>query len=99
MLVEAINYNATKMMVFSHKGPAEAWRALEEHFAPLTGGEQISLIGKFFRMRQTVGQEPQSFYHQFNTTVTNLETVFEQPIPTICLYVPASSMRYFPSMS
>ena len=39
MLVEAITDNTKKMLVYSHKGPAAAWRALEINFSPLTGGE------------------------------------------------------------
>ncbi|CAM9277083.1 unnamed protein product, partial [Ascophyllum nodosum] len=33
------------------------------------GGEQISLIGKFFNAEQKPGQDPHAFYHQFNSTV------------------------------
>ena len=55
MLVEAITDKSTKMLVCSHKGPAAAWRALERNFSPLTGGEQISLIGKFFAAKQKSG--------------------------------------------
>ena len=62
MLVEAITDNTTKMLVYSHKRPAAAWRALERNFSPLTGGEQISLIGKFFTAKQEAGQDPHAFY-------------------------------------
>ena len=61
MLVEAITDNTTKRLVYSHKGPAAAWRALERNFSPLTDGEQISLIGKFFTAKQEAGQDPHAF--------------------------------------
>ncbi|CAB1108524.1 unnamed protein product [Ectocarpus sp. CCAP 1310/34] len=48
MLGGAISDETTKLMVYNSKGPSAAWRALEQTFTPLTGGEQISLIGKFY---------------------------------------------------
>ena len=86
MLVEAITDVTTKMLVYSQKGPAAAWRALERNFSPLTGGEQISLIGKFFNAKQKSGQDPHAFYHQFNSTVTTLEIAFDQPIPKMLVH-------------
>ena len=86
MLVEATTDVTTKMLVYSQKGPAAAWRALERNFSPLTGGEQISLIGKFFNAEQKPGQDPHAFYHQFNSTVTTLEMAFDQPIPKMLVH-------------
>ena len=86
ILVEAITDVTTKMLVYSQKGPAAAWRALERIFSPLTGGEQISLIGKFFNAKQKSGQDPHAFYHQFNSTVTTLEMAFDQPIPKMLVH-------------
>ena len=86
MLVEAITDNTTKRLVYFHKGPAAAWRALERNFSPLTGGEQISLIGKFFTAKQKLGQDPRAFYQQFNSTVTSLEMAFDQPIPKMLVH-------------
>ena len=68
------------------QGTAAAWRALERKFSPLTGGEQISLIGKFFTAKQKWGQDPKAFYQQFNSTVTSLEMAFDQPIPKMLVH-------------
>ena len=86
MLVEAITDNTTKILVYSHKGPAAAWRALKKNFSPLTGGEHISLIGKFFTAKQKSRQDPHAFYQQFNSTVTSLEMAFDQPIPKMLVH-------------
>ena len=55
-------------------------------FSPLTGGEQISLIGKFFNAKQKTGQDPHAFSHQFNLTVTTLGLAFDQPIPKMLVH-------------
>ena len=81
MLTGSIVDDTTKMMVYQNKGPSAAWRALEQQFAPLTGGEQISLIGKFYTARQERNQDPRVFYQEFMSTVTDLEMAFAQPIP------------------
>ena len=86
MLTGAITDITTKILVFSHRGPSAAWRALERNFSPLTGGEQISLIGKFFNAKQKTGQDPHAFYHQFNSIVTTLELAFDQPIPKMLVH-------------
>ena len=57
-----------------------------ELVSPLTGGEQISRIGKFFNAKQKSGQDPHAFYHQFNSTVTTLEMAFDQPIPKMLVH-------------
>ena len=86
MLVEAITDVTTKMFVYSHKGPAADWRALERNFSSLSGGEQIFLIGKFFNTKKKSGQDPHAFYHQFHSTVTTLEMTFHQPIPKMLVH-------------
>lgn len=86
MLVGSISDKTTKLMVYSYKGPAAAWRALEQRFAPLTGGEQISLIGKFFTAKQEEAQDPHEFYQQFMLVVSNLEMAFDQPIPKMLVH-------------
>ena len=55
-------------------------------FPPLTGGEQVSQIGKFFNAKQKSGQDPHAFSHQFNSTVTTLEMAFDQPIPKMLVH-------------
>lgn len=80
MMVGAISDETTKLMIYSRKGPAAAWRALEQKFAPLTGEEQISLIGKLFTAQQKEGQDPSAFYQQFMSIVTTLEMAFDQPV-------------------
>ncbi|CAB1117840.1 unnamed protein product [Ectocarpus sp. CCAP 1310/34] len=69
LLTEAISESATKIMVFGCKGPSAAWRALEETFSPLTGGEQISLMAKFFDAQQGKNQDPRVFYQEFKSIV------------------------------
>ncbi|CAB1100562.1 unnamed protein product [Ectocarpus sp. CCAP 1310/34] len=86
MLTGAISDNTTKMMVFGCKGPSAAWRALVETFSPLTGGEQISLMGKFFSARQEKKQDPPVFFQEFKSIVTSLEIAFDQPIPKMLVY-------------
>ena len=86
MLTGAISNNSTKMLVYDRKGPSAAWRALEETFTPLTGGEQISLIGKFYNAQQGKNQEPRVFFQEFKSVVTNLELAFDQPIPKMLVY-------------
>ena len=58
----------------------------DDDFSPLTGGEEIFLIGKLFTAKQEAGQDPHAFYQQFNSTVTSLEVVFDQPIPKMLVH-------------
>ena len=52
----------------------------------MTGGEQISLIGKFFTAKQEEAQDPHAFYQQFMSVVSNLEMAFDQPIPKMLVH-------------
>ena len=58
-----------------------AWRALEEYYSPLTGGEQMSLVGKFFHMTQDDGQDPREYWSEYNDVIGSLEAALEQEIP------------------
>lgn len=85
-LVNSISDKATRQLVYQCGGPGAAWRKLEQTFAPVTGGEQISLIGKFFNAHQKTGQEPRIFWQEFSSIVASLEMAFDQPIPQMLVH-------------
>ena len=87
ILLGAVRHHTTKLMLHGIGGPSAGWREREKTFAPLTGGEQSSLLGKFYNAKQGSREDPRAYYQHFMTTVASLESALNQPIPKmIVLY-------------
>ncbi|CAM9974354.1 unnamed protein product, partial [Sphacelaria rigidula] len=68
-LLECISTEEVRAMVNDTASPSEAWRALSDHFFPLTDAQINLHEHKLLNLRMHPGQDPHVFFSAIKRTV------------------------------